>query len=229
MGARAEPLRNELRLHSPSFSEPNPAWGYGLRFLRSTEAYNRQALQRLFGHDCGPLDGRSTRVIFTDNQFPKRSSAYLGLSPSQGNPQYRGDYGAFTSSRRVPEPLRTEFQEDLVPFGSFSCSQGEPQYGDDYEAFTGRRRVPKPPKTETQDDLDKAIRLWKVGTLLNGMDRYRDAVQNIQESVEFYRIGKSKTVGATDLGYGALSEAEEEALMLLDDLLAHKKYELYTL
>jgi ankyrin repeat protein len=120
----------------------------------------------------------------------------------------------------------TTFPHDLVLVWDWDESRRKSQGGEDYADFINSRGVPRCPVTTCQclDSLDKATRLWNLGLVLNRVGRYEEAVKNIRKAVEIYGIATAlRSVDKTYLGHGAWREADEEALMVMDDLLVDDK------
>ncbi|KAL8381601.1 hypothetical protein RB595_005742 [Gaeumannomyces hyphopodioides] len=94
------------------------------------------------------------------------------------------------------------------------------QGGEDYGDFISSRGVPKCSKAgcECQDRLDEAARWLNLGVLLNGIERYEEAVQHFRKAVEAYSIGAAlRSEGNT--GHVCWRKEDEKALRVLDELL----------
>ena len=118
----------------------------------------------------------------------------------------------------------TTFPTDLLLVWDWDESQRKSQGGEDYEKLISSREVPKCPVADCQcfRDLDKAIRLWNFGLLLNRMERYEEAVKNIREAVDAY--GNREGLRSVDEAcHCSLREASEEPLRIMGDLLIDGK------
>ncbi|RYP56088.1 hypothetical protein DL771_012151 [Monosporascus sp. 5C6A] len=116
-------------------------------------------------------------------------------------------------------PIGT-FPIDLLLVWDWDVSQRKSQ-DQDYECFINNRKGAKRPRTRLQHDLDKATRLWNFGVLLNGMERYEDAGKNLQKAVKVYKAALRSM--DTYPGHNPWTEADEEALRVMDDLVTENK------
>ena len=103
-------------------------------------------------------------------------------------------------------------------------SERNSQGGEGYEYFLSSREVPKCPKTECRchDHLDKAVRLWNFGILLNTVRRYEEAVKNLRKAVEVY--GNAAELRSRDSpDHGPWREGDKRVLGMMDDLVINDK------
>jgi len=120
----------------------------------------------------------------------------------------------------------TTFPTKLLLVWDWDESQRESQGGEGYEYFVSNRGGPKCPILECrcQDHLDKAARLWNLGMVLNGMERYEEAVKTFRKAMEVYgteaalRSGDNKSHGTVRWG-----EVDKEALGIMDSPLFKDK------
>ncbi|KAL8325257.1 hypothetical protein RB597_008493 [Gaeumannomyces tritici] len=105
---------------------------------------------------------------------------------------------------------------DFVLIWNWNASQRKPQ-DRGYKSFISRPGGPQRPWTEWQDYLDKTTRLWNFGVLLNGMERYEDAGENLQKAVEVYGTAL-RSIG-DDPGHSAWIETDGETLKVIHDLV----------
>ncbi|KAH6855416.1 ankyrin repeat-containing domain protein [Chaetomium sp. MPI-CAGE-AT-0009] len=108
------------------------------------------------------------------------------------------------------------FPTEFVMIWDWDVPQHE-SWGQDYESLITSRGGPQRPWTESQDYFVKAIRLWNFGLLLSGIEGCADSKVYLQDAVEAYATALRKA--DTSPGYGAWAEADEQALMAMDDLV----------
>ena len=116
----------------------------------------------------------------------------------------------------------TTFPNDILLVWDWWESQGQSRDRGCYERLISSRHGPKCPGTECKcQDLDKVVRLWNIGLLLNAMERYKEAGKNLGEAVSFY----GRTVGNNSHGpwREAEEETNEETLKVMDLLLIENK------
>jgi len=101
----------------------------------------------------------------------------------------------------------TIFPTDLLLVWDWDESRRKRQGGEDYERLISSRE-------------DKATRLWNFGLLPNRIERYEEAIKNLQRAVEVYRSRQGlESVDETFLGHGSSRKVDEEALKIMDSLL----------
>lgn len=115
----------------------------------------------------------------------------------------------------------TAFPNDVLLVWDCDASQGKSQDGGDYERLISSREGPKCSRRECkcQNYVDEATRLWDFGLLLNGMERYEEAGENLRKAVEVY----GTALRSADNSHGPWREADEKALKVMDDLLVEEK------
>jgi len=122
--------------------------------------------------------------------------------------------------------LVTIFPTDLLLLWDWDKSQRESQGGEDYEKLISSREVPKCSVAGCQclHDMDRAARLWNFGLLLNRMERYKEAAQNIQKALEVYKSREGLgSMEKTYLGHGSWREVDKEVLEIMEDLVISGK------
>ncbi|KAL8303409.1 hypothetical protein RB594_008411 [Gaeumannomyces avenae] len=112
--------------------------------------------------------------------------------------------------RRITSPI------DFVLIWDWDASQRKPQ-DRGCESFISRPGGPQGLWTEWQGYLDKATRLWNFGVLLNGMERYEDAGENLQKAVEVYGTAL-RSIGDHP-GHSAWIKTDGETLKVIHDLV----------
>ncbi|KAL8364728.1 hypothetical protein RB595_003828 [Gaeumannomyces hyphopodioides] len=111
------------------------------------------------------------------------------------------------------------FPTDLLLVWDWDEFRGESQAGKSYEYFMSSRGVPQCPRTgcRCQGHLDKAARLWNFGMLLNGMERYEEAVKSFRKAMGVYGTGAAlKNVDNTSPGHGLWREVDKKVLGIMD-------------
>ncbi|KAI1428568.1 heterokaryon incompatibility protein-domain-containing protein [Xylaria sp. FL1777] len=112
----------------------------------------------------------------------------------------------------------TTFPDDLLLVWDWH-ERRELQGAEDSKYLMNNREVPKCPRAECQcqDYLDKSVKLWNVGLLLNSIERYEDAGKNLRGAVEFYMTGAAlRSVDKTYPDHGPWRKTDEEVLGVLD-------------
>ena len=106
----------------------------------------------------------------------------------------------------------TTFPNDMLLVWDWRKSQGR-----DYKDLISNKQGSMCPKTECKcrDYVDKLTRLWSFGLLLNAMERYGEAIDNIRKALKVYETA-SKSV---DTNHGPWRGAFEELLRVMDVLL----------
>ncbi|KAK5655911.1 hypothetical protein OQA88_5450 [Cercophora sp. LCS_1] len=120
-------------------------------------------------------------------------------------------------NRGWSESITAKSPTDVVMIWDWDASQQDAQ-DQDYESFiSSSQGGPQRPWTELQGHLSKAIRSWNFGVLLNGTERYEDAVRHLQGAVEIYNAA----LGGTDTNPcdGGWMEADREVLVTLGGLV----------
>ncbi|EJT76052.1 hypothetical protein GGTG_05976 [Gaeumannomyces tritici R3-111a-1] len=113
----------------------------------------------------------------------------------------------------------TTFPTDLVLVWDWDESRRKSQAGESYEYFVSSRGVPQCPRTRCrcQGHLDKAARLWNSGMLLNGMERYEEAVKSFRKAMGVYGTGAAlRSVDNTSPGHGPWREVDRKVLGIMD-------------
>ncbi|KAL8364729.1 hypothetical protein RB595_003828 [Gaeumannomyces hyphopodioides] len=113
----------------------------------------------------------------------------------------------------------TTFPTDLLLVWDWDEFRRKSQAGKSYEYFMSSRGVPQCPKTgcRCQGHLDKAARLWNFGMLLNGMERYEEAVKSFRKAMGVYGTGAAlKNVDNTSPGHGLWREVDKKVLGIMD-------------
>lgn len=90
----------------------------------------------------------------------------------------------------------------------------------DHKSFTRSHGGPERPWTEFQDRVDRAIRLWNFGLLVNGMEKYKDAEKFLQKAVEVY--GSALRSSDTYQCYNSWTGVDEDALRVMGGLVDTK-------
>lgn len=119
----------------------------------------------------------------------------------------------------------TKFLHDLLLVWDWDISRGE-QHDEDYEYFMSSRGVPKclVIACDCLGALDKAVRSWNFGLLLNRLERYGEAAKHFRSAVELCRTGASlRTMEEAYPGHSGWREADTETLKVLDDLVIEDK------
>ena len=118
----------------------------------------------------------------------------------------------------------TTFPTDLLLVWDWGESQRKSQGGEDYGTLIRSQDVPECPvagcRYRCLGDLGRVTRLWNLGMLLNGAERYEEAIENFRRAVEVY--GSREESGSVDETYQG-HRGEEEVLRIMDDLLAGDK------
>ncbi|KAL8344915.1 hypothetical protein RB601_005110 [Gaeumannomyces tritici] len=122
---------------------------------------------------------------------------------------------------RLPKWLHsiTTFPTDLLLVWDWDESRRKSQAGESYEYFVSNRGVPQCPRTRCrcQGYLDKAARLWNSGMLLNGMERYEEAVKSFRKAMGVYGVGAAlRSVDNTFPGHGPWREVDKKVLGIMD-------------
>ncbi|KAL8364833.1 hypothetical protein RB595_003893 [Gaeumannomyces hyphopodioides] len=113
----------------------------------------------------------------------------------------------------------TTFPTDLLLIWDWDESQGKSQMGESYEYFVSSRGVPQCRRTgcRCQGHLDKAARLWNFGMLLNGMERYEEAVKFFRKAMGVYGTGAAlRSLGNTFPGHGPWRKVDKKVLGIMD-------------
>ncbi|KAL8367568.1 hypothetical protein RB599_003451 [Gaeumannomyces hyphopodioides] len=111
------------------------------------------------------------------------------------------------------------FPTDLLLVWDWDEFRGESQAGKSYEYFMSSRGVPQCPRTgcRCQGHLDKAARLWNFGMLLNGMERYEEAVKSFRKAMGVYGTGAAlRSVDSTSPGHGLWKKVDKKVLGIMD-------------
>jgi len=115
------------------------------------------------------------------------------------------------------QPRVTTFPHDILLVWDWRVSQTQSPDGDRYEGLISSQYGPECARTGRNcQDLDKAIRLWNFGLLLDAAERYKEAGKNLREAVSLY----GKAMGNT---HGPWRQADEEALRVMHFLLIEDK------
>ncbi|KAK5659169.1 hypothetical protein OQA88_1259 [Cercophora sp. LCS_1] len=122
-----------------------------------------------------------------------------------------------------PEHLQriTAFPTDLVLVWDWEVPQYEQDR--DYESFMGIRGGFAGPQLPSQGCLDKIVRLWNFGVLLNTMERYEDSSNKLGKAAEMY----GTTLGSTGTypDHSTRVGVDEEALSVMDHINRFKDAE----
>ncbi|KAK5629540.1 hypothetical protein RRF57_005255 [Xylaria bambusicola] len=111
----------------------------------------------------------------------------------------------------------TTFPNDILLVWDWKVSQIQSQVGGCYEGLISSQDGSKCRRAECNcQDLDKAIRSWNIGLLLNAAERYEEAGKDLREAINFYGTAISNN-------HGLWSEADEEALRVMHFLLIKDK------
>ena len=86
----------------------------------------------------------------------------------------------------------------------------------DYESLMGSQGGPVQPPLVLRDSLDKVVRLWNFGVLLNVMERYEDSGNVLRTAIKM--CGTVPRGTDTYSGYSAAFKADEEVLSVIYDL-----------
>ena len=133
----------------------------------------------------------------------------------------RNSYSAIIMIAVTPsddsQPTVTTFPNDILLVWDWKASQIQLQDRGCYEGLISSQYRSKCPRTECNcQDLDKAIRSWNIGLLLNVAERYEEAGKNLREAVGFYGTAMGNN-------HGPWREADEEVLKVMDFLLIEDK------
>ena len=114
-----------------------------------------------------------------------------------------------------------ELVNDILLVWDWDIPQSKPQDGRYYERLISSRERLRCPSTECkcQEHLGKATRLWDFGLFLNGLERYKEAGENLRNAVEVYRT----VVSSVDNSHSPWREKDEEALKVIDYLYTESK------
>ncbi|KAI1284207.1 heterokaryon incompatibility protein-domain-containing protein [Xylaria sp. FL0933] len=107
----------------------------------------------------------------------------------------------------------TTFPHDMLLVWDWSKSQGR-----GYEDLISNKQGPMCPKTECKRRnyyIDKLTRLWNFGLLLNAMERYGEAIDNIRKALQVYKVA----LKSVDTDHCPWRGAFEELLRVMDVLL----------
>jgi ankyrin repeat protein len=115
----------------------------------------------------------------------------------------------------------TKSGNDFLLVWDWNLSRGE-QHDDDYEYFMSNRGAPKclVAACNCLGALDKAVRSWNFGLLLQRLERYEEAGKRLRSAVEFCRTGTSlRSVEEAYPGHSDWRASDTETLKVLNDLL----------
>lgn len=108
----------------------------------------------------------------------------------------------------------TAFPTDLVLVWDWEV----PQYvqNRDYESFMGSQVGFTGPQPSSRDYLDKVVRLWNFGLLLNVVERYKDSGNKLRKAIEMYgTVGMAPGSTGTYPDHSAGVGVDEEALSIM--------------
>jgi ankyrin repeat protein len=111
----------------------------------------------------------------------------------------------------------TTYLYDILLVWALDASLGTPEDPAVYQDFISSQRLPKSQGTKFQYCLDKAARLWNIGLLQHGAQRYEKSGKSLQEAIEAYGAAlekESNTCPSRNCWRGA----DEERMGKLDRL-----------
>ncbi|CAG9948970.1 unnamed protein product, partial [Clonostachys rosea f. rosea IK726] len=125
----------------------------------------------------------------------------------------------------VPLPEYTQpitvFRHEFPVVWDWEASQGKAQDETYYESLIASWRKPECPNTECkcQDYLHEATKLWDLGLILNGLERYEEAGKTLEKAVNIY----GSALRTAKASHGPWTNSDNKARSVMNDIIIREQ------